>query len=396
MIFALFGTKFCRGIGVGKMGCSDAYECIEIGCEEINLEDYCISWLSFPPSQGIEDISSPSFEVCPSIGTNYVLNAMDDEGNIVYTFYYNVDIKGTEVTIYPRNPVICEGVNTTTLRLDTDYVTYIWSNGDDAQEIQVSQSGEYSVTVVDDSGCEMIGEVKVADVTNDPNSILDFFESSGFVVLPIIEAVPAFHSSQDASHKLDGTQENVCDIVLNHAVENVDYVIKEDYLLFEEDEPQVDLINLLSTNCEDLQSDKLILTDNGSFCQGDLLSDLIDIYDRIEEFVIWVHIYREGDENYLILGHNDSVKKRLHGIPELSGFIEDLPEPGANNTLGCSRPSNTWHELNFAAFDELAESFGRIRYTNYGTYVQRLGRIFEDAVQRHLNHNNKNRAVYQK
>jgi transposase len=26
MIFALFGTKFCRGIGVGKMGCSDAYE----------------------------------------------------------------------------------------------------------------------------------------------------------------------------------------------------------------------------------------------------------------------------------------------------------------------------------------------------------------------------------
>jgi carboxyl-terminal processing protease len=25
MIFALFGTKFCRGIGVGKMGCSDAY-----------------------------------------------------------------------------------------------------------------------------------------------------------------------------------------------------------------------------------------------------------------------------------------------------------------------------------------------------------------------------------
>jgi hypothetical protein len=26
MMVALFGTKFWRGIGVGKMGCSDAYE----------------------------------------------------------------------------------------------------------------------------------------------------------------------------------------------------------------------------------------------------------------------------------------------------------------------------------------------------------------------------------
>jgi hypothetical protein len=30
MIFALFGTKFCRGIGVGKMGCSDAYRLVSL------------------------------------------------------------------------------------------------------------------------------------------------------------------------------------------------------------------------------------------------------------------------------------------------------------------------------------------------------------------------------
>ncbi len=36
MIFALFGTKFCRGIGVGKMGCSDAYVCSHI-CRQLQV-----------------------------------------------------------------------------------------------------------------------------------------------------------------------------------------------------------------------------------------------------------------------------------------------------------------------------------------------------------------------
>ena len=39
MIFALFGTKFCRGIGVGKMGCSDAY------CCSVNVFHQCLSYL---------------------------------------------------------------------------------------------------------------------------------------------------------------------------------------------------------------------------------------------------------------------------------------------------------------------------------------------------------------
>ena len=58
------------------------------------------------------------------------------------------------------NTSFCDG-ETTSIAVDSDFSTYLWSNNETTQEINVSTSGEYCVTATDDDGCTAAGCVTI-------------------------------------------------------------------------------------------------------------------------------------------------------------------------------------------------------------------------------------------
>ncbi|MBL7815421.1 MAG: gliding motility-associated C-terminal domain-containing protein [Saprospiraceae bacterium] len=60
-------------------------------------------------------------------------------------------------------PYICPNRPTTVFVEQTDYQSYTWSNGESSRQIQVSQVGSYSVSVVDQNGCRNTTSISVSD-----------------------------------------------------------------------------------------------------------------------------------------------------------------------------------------------------------------------------------------
>ncbi len=77
------------------------------------------------------------------------------------------------------NTAICAG-ESTTLRADDNYFSYMWSTGATTSAIPVNSAGTYTLTVTDDAGCR--GETSIAVIENDilfPQIIGDDFICQG-------------------------------------------------------------------------------------------------------------------------------------------------------------------------------------------------------------------------
>ena len=78
-------------------------------------------------------------------------NNVNDTTNINDTM--SIDLVAPDPEISLGDTTICEG-GFVILNAEPGFVSYIWSNGSTAQQIQVLQGGTYSVTVTDAIGCQ--------------------------------------------------------------------------------------------------------------------------------------------------------------------------------------------------------------------------------------------------
>lgn len=65
----------------------------------------------------------------------------------------------------------CDG-ESASLIVDESYQSYAWSTGQQGPEVVVTESGEYTVTVVNDEGCESVGFFTIEELILDEPSIL--------------------------------------------------------------------------------------------------------------------------------------------------------------------------------------------------------------------------------
>jgi len=72
----------------------------------------------------------------------------------------NVDIKPTPQIDLGRDSVICERLGIPTVITPGDWNAYSWSDGSSASTLEVSQGGEYSVTIVDNFNCFGIDSIQ--------------------------------------------------------------------------------------------------------------------------------------------------------------------------------------------------------------------------------------------
>jgi hypothetical protein len=90
--------------------------------------------------------------------------------------------------IQPPGPHVLCGGSTQQLTLPKNYAAYRWSNGSEQESITVAMSGEYFVTVTDQSGCTIQSDtvlIAVADTLEPvitPDSAVAFCEGSGIVL----------------------------------------------------------------------------------------------------------------------------------------------------------------------------------------------------------------------
>jgi len=97
-------------------------------------------------------------------------------GEYIVTVTNAAGCTGTASTILTENPVpvpdivgpstICLFYDTITLDAGPGFTTYLWSNGDGAQEIDVTEFGGYSVTVTNSFGCTGIDFTVIDPLSN--------------------------------------------------------------------------------------------------------------------------------------------------------------------------------------------------------------------------------------
>ena len=140
-------------------------------CKEYELigeptdPDNCVVWL---PSEGLDDPNSSVTNARPSKTTTYRLVVTDYNGNKLIDQNYTVEIQTISLSIYPDNPAICEAGGSVKLEAITwesnPNYSYHWSTGENQALIEVTQPGNYSVSITDETtGCQAEATVEVKD-----------------------------------------------------------------------------------------------------------------------------------------------------------------------------------------------------------------------------------------
>jgi hypothetical protein len=81
---------------------------------------------------------------------NYAVTVSDAGGCTGTDVFFVLEVNGNLQPEISSEPLKCRVV---TLDAGSGYASYVWSNGDDTQTIDVDQDGEYSVTITDAAGC---------------------------------------------------------------------------------------------------------------------------------------------------------------------------------------------------------------------------------------------------
>ena len=85
---------------------------------------------------------------------------MTDANNCTATDYYAIDISPLPILDLGSDITICEG-SIYTLDGTTPFVNYLWSNGETSSSINISDSGNYSLTVTNPYGCAATDDISV-------------------------------------------------------------------------------------------------------------------------------------------------------------------------------------------------------------------------------------------
>ncbi len=129
-------------------------ECITIG-EENPLGTNCYAWA---PLYAFDDPNLPSQEVCAEVTTSYTLTVINEDGDVIESQEYLVEVRNLDVSIYPEEAVLCPGAYLDLEALvwnDNEYLNYQWSNGAQTPNIRIDEAGTYTVTVTDSElACE--------------------------------------------------------------------------------------------------------------------------------------------------------------------------------------------------------------------------------------------------
>jgi hypothetical protein len=106
--------------------------------------------------------------------------------NFEVTFHLNSNYPVLEVTT--TKSYLCPGADTATLTAQNVFLTYDWSTQETTNEIEVTASGVYELTVTDGDGCSQTASVEVFDLNADAasstlticqNQIAQLFGSGG-------------------------------------------------------------------------------------------------------------------------------------------------------------------------------------------------------------------------
>jgi hypothetical protein len=143
-------------------------ECVEIGCQNINLgESLCVSWSPEESISDLYDSHNTIVEVCPTETTLYTIVITNDEGDIIDTDEVLVTVLNPEVTISTSSSgPICNGQQ---IILEAHMTggnpsSYLWNTGETTPSIIVSPeaSSVYEVQVMEElSGCIITNDVVV-------------------------------------------------------------------------------------------------------------------------------------------------------------------------------------------------------------------------------------------
>lgn len=101
----------------------------------------------------------------------YILSATDTVTGCVSYDTVNVKIKTIDDIKISGSDFICDGVSTE-LKVDDEFVSYLWSTGETTKSITVEEAGEYSVTVTDLEGCTGTKTITVKYLASDNFSIV--------------------------------------------------------------------------------------------------------------------------------------------------------------------------------------------------------------------------------
>ena len=159
----------------------------EIGVSTNN----CFKWI---PETGLQDPLSSQTKACPEVTTEYKLIISDNDGNLLNTYTYLIEVKGIGASIHPEEPKLCAGESAQLEALawgNGNNYTYLWSNGATNRIIQINQPGSYSVTVTDAiNNCQDVATVLVLETSAEVT-----IESSSTEVcdgVPVeLEAIPS-------------------------------------------------------------------------------------------------------------------------------------------------------------------------------------------------------------
>ena len=317
-------------------------DCIVIG-EGLSTE-YCYSW------QEVDDIPwenphNQSQTVCPTRDEVYEVVLTNEDGELVQIVRFVIQVSSNVVRIEPEHGFVCPlSDQTEILSFERPYLSSTWSTGEiNTSVIEVNEAGDYSVTIVDEYGCEAVGTSEVEDLGLNEDEIDDFLLNNGFSCIPVkLVDFPTVNPPGFSPRTLTSNAFNDLVIIDAGAGEvNLTQAIDDFFSALDED-------NL---------SSQAFLTVNPDFCSG-LFADTEAQYDLSvnENFLtIWYHLIDipNSDEDCLYV-------KQAYFIDDdtdLSVNVE-LPDP---DIVDCSagRRATIWAD-HFRALDMLEVAINKL------------------------------------
>ena len=108
--------------------------------------------------------NTQAIDVNPMNDTSYEVTVTDFNG---CTAFANATVETNQIStpIIIGSTILCEN-ESTTLSMSEVYNSYLWSDGSTESQIEVTQAGNYEVTVMNLDGCTRTASVEVFDQTN--------------------------------------------------------------------------------------------------------------------------------------------------------------------------------------------------------------------------------------
>lgn len=182
-----FSVVVYDSLGCGSLASYDIeeFEYLDFKVEKINAfcKDYCNGFLEMWPENGTApysylwntgDTTSYLRDVCTG---HYEVTVTDAEG---CTLVYSTEITNTDIIDYQLtgNTIFCNGHSTNISVFGG--VEFIWSTGDTSNELEITSSGGYSVTITNLFGCDYFFDFTATEL--DPVEITFLIKNDSILI----------------------------------------------------------------------------------------------------------------------------------------------------------------------------------------------------------------------